>query len=155
MEKSNIGGLLTTMRTIYGALLIGLLSAAFFLFPEMKSYDVNFEEGDFLAYIIPAALFAAIFLGEFLFKRTIAEVKDQKDLTKKFTAYQTGMLLRLAPVEGVAFFSIFQLQENSNAIFLYAAGAAILYLIYLFPSKARISKELRLSEADKRLLNNA
>jgi hypothetical protein len=154
MEKPNISTLLKTLTMIHSFLLGGVLLIAYLLFPEMKSYNVVFEEGDFIAYIVPAALFLAIFIGDFLFKKKVNEVKDRKELTEKFGTYQTAILMRIAPLEAVALFSIIQLGNTSNALFLYVSAVAVLYMFYLFPTKGRIAKELQLSNSDRRLLDN-
>jgi hypothetical protein len=105
-----------------------------------------------MVYVVPAMLFAAIFLGDLLFKKTINEAKE-KELPAKVMTYQTAMLMRLAPLEGVAFFSLIQLGQTSNALFLYVLSVAMAYMLYLAPTRARISKELQLNNSEQREFN--
>jgi hypothetical protein len=152
MEKPTIAAQLKTMMIIYGALLMGLAFGTFILFPEMESYNATFDEDNIMVYVVPAMLFAAIFLGDLLFKKTINEAKE-KELPAKVMTYQTAMLMRLAPLEGVAFFSLIQLGQTSNALFLYVLSVAMAYMLYLAPTRARISKELQLNNSEQREFN--
>ncbi len=153
-EKANPKAQIKITFQIFIALLAGLILAAYYLFPEIESYkiDINNTE-DIVMYIIPLGLIVAILLGSILFQSNIKQALSNECLSNKLATYQTGMLMRLAPLEGIAFLSIFQFSDSKNVIYLIIEVIAILYIIFLVPTKSRIIKELQLSETHKRQLN--
>ena len=126
------------IQIIYGSLIFGVLVA--FNFTADFSNLVFFNDNSY-AYILPIALIAVILLSNFLFKKTIKDIKETDSLFTKITKYQTANIMRGAPLEAFAFFAIF---TNTSFVVL-----AILVMLYYFPSKNKFENIITLSTEEK------
>lgn len=80
----------------------------------------------------------AVLFGNAMYKMNLKKVTSEATLLQKWTTYQTACIIRWAMLEAAAFFILFVRKE-----FLMVGILLILYMAYLYPSKARMESDLK------------
>ena len=124
-----------------------------FLFINDFKVEISFNATDILSFIIPSFLFVSIFLGKFLFKKNISEIKKTETLSKKLGSYQTAFIIQAAIAEGVTILAIIIYGQNVNLLFLAVSLVSLLYYLTLKPSKEKIINDLQLNIEERQSLN--
>lgn len=125
----------------------------FVLYDPNKVVDQKDSFGLILEVIVPLFSVISVFLGNFMFKKSIKETNEKSELEDKLSIYQKASLVKWSNVLGSVFLAIvaYYLTSRNNFI-LYALMLGV-FLIYLRPLKSRIIEELKLSDDHIKVLN--
>jgi hypothetical protein len=143
----------TLNRIIYFALLIGMLlflTIAVLISEVELLFFIDFNEPLFL--IVPVVMFGCIAASNFIPKKFVQQVKNEKDLTKKTTVYNTSSIIKYALIEGPVLLSIVGFIVGHSLYFLIFTALGILYFVTLKPSPLKIVKALDLSYDERKEL---
>lgn len=150
---NNAGPAFSSFKIMHRAMFIGqlvFLGVLFFLVyrkmvsPPLAAQDKIFQ--------VIAVVFSAVafFAGNELFKKRLAAIKDDIDLTLKgkFEKYRSACIIQWALLEGAVLFSGICFFLAGNYAFL--ALAAVLALLFMLqaPDKNKMALQLGLSSAD-------
>jgi hypothetical protein len=91
---------------------------------------------------------SAISAGLFVFNSSMKLTASESDVSKKFQIYRGAMIVRAALFEGAAFFAIVNLLLFGHFIFIVISLACLGIMAMYFPSRNRISKEMKLKVED-------
>jgi hypothetical protein len=134
-----------TTVIIHLALFMGQVMFAALVLLRCKQPFLNLKPGnDVLFYLSPALVLFGIFVGSFLFKKSVAKLREKTSLGEKLTAYQTAFIKRCALAEGASMFGIVCMLLTSNTYYLIVVGVNILYFIIIRPTKFKIQDDLNL-----------
>lgn len=138
---------LKTLRILHFALLAGMiffsLVALFLFYNGLEPIDVELSRA--FTYIIPIFVVSGYVASHLLFKNRMGVARSAKYLTEKLTHYRAAFIVRLALLEGPAFFAIVAYMLTSELIFLGWAAIIIVYFITLWPTPAKIVADLALN----------
>lgn len=138
---------LKTLRILHFALLAGMiffsLVALFLFYNGLEPIDVELSRA--FTYIIPIFVVSGYATSHLLFRNRMGVARAAKDLTEKLTHYRAALIVRLALLEGPAFFAIVAYMLTSELIFLGWAAIIIVYFITLWPTPAKIVADLALN----------
>ena len=137
-----------TNQIIHLALLTGQLMFAVVTYSITSPKGIihfTFQNNDAFTSVAILLAVGGFFLGNFLFKQELNSATEKSSLREKLMAYQTGLIKRLAPMEGGSLFSIVVFMLTGNLFFLLIAGLIIFYFITLRPTKGKIQTDLSLS----------
>lgn len=104
-----------------------------FTLEQLKGQEIDSE--DLVYLIVPIAAF---FLSNFMFKSQLKQVDSKASLEENFPAYQTASIIRLAILEGAAFFIL--LMKPDLLIF---GILIILYLAFLRPTEEKMRSDIQ------------
>ena len=127
---------LKPIKIIHLALCFGV-AIAYAVLVDFKTLEfLNFnaiETTDYIFILVPVA---AILLGNFLYTQQLKSADKNLKLEEKIGVYQTAMLIRLALLEGAAFFILFIKKELIIlGLFL------IFYMLFLRPSENAMKRD--------------
>lgn len=152
---SNFKNFSKVLTLIHFAIVGGLIVSFIFL-TNLASGDelppLSFTQQP-IEFILPVALIGAIALGRFLSKNILSKLKPEDRLQKKLATYQTTHLIKIALLEGVAFFSIFS-SDKTNSFNLVIAVLALVILLTLIPTKEKIESSIPIHAEDQLYLRN-
>jgi hypothetical protein len=121
------------LKTMHLFLVAGL-AMAYFLIGDLESMNfLEYKEiaaSNFIYIVVPII---AIILGNYLYKDQLKNVDKRLKLAEKIGTYQTASLIRLATIEGAAFFILLY-----NTEFILIGMLLILYLLFLKPSEQKM-----------------
>lgn len=146
----------TSLKIIHFALTAGI---AFFMLIaivlQFTGFEPELKEMEMI--LLGITVFAAIsgvFTGNLLFRKRLEQLVELKSLKEKLTGYQSALILKLALVEGPAFFSLVAYLLTANLLF----PAITLVLIFVFilyaPGKDKLISDLDLSRKESEIFNN-
>lgn len=134
-----------TLTMIYMMLLSGLLFFGALMFFQFKGdFTPSFDTSDTLLLIYPVIVIGAVLLSQFLSKKLLAEADKKPDLKSKLQSYQTATIIRLAILEGPAFFGLVMGLSSGNTTYVAIAGVLVFFMILNKPSRSKIESELNL-----------
>jgi hypothetical protein len=140
---------LIVTRLICISMISGLLiflAAAIYLASE--KYHFSADLSDPLIITLLFLSITAIPAGQFLSKRALPDPDSNDTLQNKFPKYQKGLILKMAPCEGVGLFSIVIFLIEANLISFVFLFIALSVMILYFPTPSKIGSELNLSESE-------
>jgi hypothetical protein len=106
---------------------------------EMRGLETTF------LYIVCIFFVFGIISSFVIYRKRVGDLTNQQDLTSKMTGYRGAFIVRLALLEGPAFFAIVVAFLTGNLLFLVFAGIIAVYMIYLRPSKETVARDLGLN----------
>jgi len=109
---------------------------------------------DIFKYFMPFCVLGGIIASIIISKAKLKEARKRDTLKQKLEDYQTLTIVKLAILEGQAFFAIVVFMITGSLIFLGYGLIVTLFFLTQFPMKIKIVEELNLNESDKRLLEN-
>ncbi|TDO05029.1 hypothetical protein [Sunxiuqinia elliptica] len=136
---------LKSLRTIYGALIVGVVLFALIAIALTLKGGVKQEDPGFAQILLIVATLTALVnipMGLSLFKRRTATISDEP-LKNKIEIYRSAMIIRTAILEGNGFFFIVCYILTGATVFLIELLAIIVLMIYFFPTSSRLSKEMQ------------
>ncbi len=133
-----------------GQLLFGL--AALSITPQ-KGIDVSNTKDVFL-FVVPAMAVGCFALSTFLFKKNLNIAVNKATLKEKLMFYQSALITRFAPLEGVSLLWIVTYMQTGNLLFIIISGLTALYFLSLRPTKDKIENDLDLGYEDKMLFDS-
>ena len=108
------------------------------------TYAVTAEFIQIMSYLVPAIMIGALFGSNFLFKNRLKEIKKMVTPDEKLMAYRSVFIIRNAIPEMAAFLSVVAFLLAGDNRFLAAAGVMLAWLIFIFPTRLRISNDLEI-----------
>ncbi|MFC7358417.1 hypothetical protein ACFQO1_12015 [Jejudonia soesokkakensis] len=146
--------LLSVIHLVFFGIVLAFAVFAFF-FSENVGLELE-EVNGFFIIGIPVLLIGSIVLGNFLFKKILAQAHDKIALKEKLQIYQISTFIRYVLVEGPALFALMALILTGNLVYLLLASICLVYLYYLKPGKEKIKQDLQLSgEALRKFTNDS
>lgn len=133
-----------------GQLLFGL--AALSITPQ-KGVDITNTKDVFL-FVVPIVAIGSFALSAFLFKTNLNTAVNKATLKEKLTIYQSALITRFAPLEGVSLLGIVTYMQTGNLLFIIISALTALYFLSLRPTKDKIENDLNLSYEDKILFDS-
>jgi hypothetical protein len=137
------------LRLMYFAMIAGCviyLIVVFMVSTEKFFFKVDFS--DPLQITLLVLSISAIPFAYFYSKNIFNKVSLNDKLDKKFSEFQTGIIIRLAACEGVAFFSVINLLLTGNLFNIVFFVFALLVILLNYPSPERIGQEINLSASE-------
>lgn len=136
---------LSVLTLIYITILLGLL----FLTVHSLFRDGNptvglAGSGDIGVYMVPLIAMIGYFGGNFIFNRTLINIKNKDDVTQKSISYIRVAALRYGFLGLPALIGILTYRENNNIFYLVIVASLILYLFKLRPSRKKMIGDLDL-----------
>jgi len=144
-------------QIIHLALLAGQLMFVVLVYaatPPKGGIIFTFKNDDIFTYIALLLAVGGFFLGNFMFKQELNNAANKNTLREKLLVYQTGLIKKLALMEGASMFSIVAFMQTGNLFFLTIAGLIILYFITLRPTKDKVQTDLSLSYDEQMEMGN-
>ncbi|MDO6491147.1 MAG: MFS transporter [Cellulophaga sp.] len=125
-----------TLKIIHLAITFGVVLIYFTLgdITALKSFKV--PALDAYSVVFLALPLIAVFASNFVFKNTLKQAKDIKELKDKFGVYQTASIIRWAILEGAAFIILFLKPD-----FMLFGLLIILYMVFLSPTLDKIKND--------------
>jgi hypothetical protein len=133
-----------------GQLLFGI--AVLSITPQ-KGIDVSNTKDVFL-FVVPAMAIGCFALSAYLFKTNLNIAINKTTLEEKLMIYQSALITRFAPLEGLSLFGIVTYMQTGNLLFIIISGLTALYFLSLRPTKDKIENDLNLSYEDKILFDS-
>jgi len=146
-----VGVAFKSMKMIFFALLAGQIAAVVFTQSFEVDTNISFEAIPKIYWIIVAL---AIILSIFMFKNALKPALKDPSLKTKIATYRVAMIIRFALLEGPVFILLFAFADNNSNIHLFFIAILLAYFASLFPSKARVARELQLDLKDQQVLEN-
>ena len=144
-EYINSKSVLRSIRVIYFALILGLLSFLSVTFLISQDFRFAFDKNDPVLFANLILFISAIPLGYLVPQSIWKRIEKDLPLQDKLLKYQTGFLIRLATCEGVGLFSIVGFLISNNLFYLVLTGIILLIIFYYFPSLGKLELQLDLS----------
>jgi hypothetical protein len=150
----NSKSVLRTVRVLYFALILGILSFLAVTFLISQGFKFAFEKSDPIIFANIILFILAIPIGYLVSQAMWKKIEKDLPLKDKLLKYQTGFLIRLATCEGVGLFSIVGFLLSNNLIYLVLTGIILLIIVYYFPSLEKLGLQLDLNYAELDELKN-
>lgn len=154
MSVTTPKSMLRTISIIHIALIMGVISFTAILVLPFESFEGEFvsEESNIMLIINSIQAMFAYLVGNMLFRMQINKASE-KPLKEKLMAYQTGLIIRMALLEGTALTSAVFYSNTNNPVFLVISGLVMVYFFLLRPTHSKIEYELNLSNEEKVIFN--
>ncbi|NJB36090.1 hypothetical protein [Croceivirga sp. JEA036] len=134
-----------TLTIIHIVLIGGTLAFSTFLYLSSKNQGVTVpQQESILLYVLPTLAAIAIFLGNYIFKQKIEKARNLPSIQKKCSAYLPASIIRYALLEGAALLNIAGYTLEGYPIYITITGTLILYMLWLRPTREKVSKDLML-----------
>jgi hypothetical protein len=147
-EHINSKSVLRSIRIVYFALILGILSFLAVTFLISQDFKFVFDKSDPIIFANLILFTLAIPIGYLVSQGMWKKIEKELPLKDKLLKYQTGFLVRLATCEGVGLFSIVGLLLSNNLIYLVLTGLVLLIIFFYFPSLEKLELQLDLNYAD-------
>ncbi|MEM6806617.1 MAG: hypothetical protein AAF696_34775 [Bacteroidota bacterium] len=105
--------------------------------------------------IIVAVLCMAYVVNKLVLGKQLAVARELEDLEDKLHTYRSINIIRSAMLEGATLVSLVFFFVSGEEVFFYMSLIVLLFLLLIFPSQARITKELELNESEQRTFRKA
>ena len=150
LVKQKVGA----MKVIHTALLVGQIAFAVVMLLQSTGGEYSLESLDttYLS-IVSVLTLSGYLLGRVLYKRQIEKAVIKPTLELKLTGFQTGLVIRMALMEGPCLVSMLYYSFTGNIVYLAIAGLIIAYFISLRPSREKIQNDLSLSDEERMMFH--
>jgi hypothetical protein len=141
---------LKTIGVIHLALILGQVMFGVLIICQTRQSILFIPKANDSFFIVAIILtITAIAGGTFWFKQNIDNATSKDSLKQKLMVYQTAFIKRFALLDGASLFAIVVSSVRGNLFYLLIAGAIILFMLVLRPTKDKIENDLNLSYDDK------
>ena len=144
--EPNFRSAVFAVRVLYAALIVSLLIfAAVLVFSSMVETGIatgNDLTGQILLAVFSFLGIVLIWTGFSLYKKKMKGIEDHK-IEERIRRFRTAMILRAVTQEATVFMFIIGYMITSSLYFVIGAGVALLFLLYHFPGKNTISREVK------------
>jgi hypothetical protein len=122
---------------------------------EGKTSPSDFTELRFPFTVIGFTLALAAFYGNFyIFRKKLAEIQANTQLSEKMLQYRSACIIRWAILEVPSFFALVTYFLTGYIVLMVIVAAIIFYFLLVKPSAERAIAELELTDKEKLVLNN-
>ena len=133
---------------IHGALCLGLLIFAAYIYLQNETYNTTTDSNDILIYIVPTLAMAGYFGCNYLYRIILQRIQKSDSLVTKLGRYQVAILIKYALIEAPAFLSLFAYFISANPLYLAIAFSLTVYLFFQRPRLNKIEVELDLNKEE-------
>lgn len=140
---------LQQIKIIYFAIVAGIiLYLAVVLFVRTGTYffKVNLTDPMFVGLIFLSLI--AFPAGYYYSGKVMRKIGADDSLEKKLQVYKTGLIIRLACCDGIAFFALICLLLTNNTFSLLFFFLAIIALRRFYPTAEKIANEIGVSQSE-------
>ena len=116
--------------------------------PELKELEM------ILLGVTAVAAFSGIFAGNMIFRKRLEQLIELKNLNEKLTGYQSALIVKLALIEGPAFFTVVAYLLTTNVLFPVIAVFLVVVMVLSAPRKDKLITDLNLSMKETSILEN-
>jgi len=136
-------------RLIYFALITGCLAYMVLIF-YLAAGKIIFKPDmrDPLILSIVFLCCTTIPFGFFFSKKTCKKINSAELLVKKYSIYQTGLIVKLATCEGITLISAGLFLFTRNLFFVIFFLIALIIMIMYYPTPDKIGKEINLTQSE-------
>ena len=140
-----------TLTIVHMALVGGIVffsfTMEFLILNGINSTEMSELSTTFL-YVVSGFVAFGFIASYLIYRKRVRDLKDESELINKMTGYRSAFIVRLALLEGPAFFTIVIVFLTGNSLFLLFAGLIVGYMIYLRPTKEAVANDLELNPDD-------
>ncbi len=147
-EHSDSRSVLSSIRVLYFAMIIGLLSFLAVTFLISQDFKFYFDKSDPVIFANLILFFLAIPAGYLVSKVIWGKIEKDLPLKDKLLKFQPGFLIRMGTCEGVGLFSIVGLLLSDNLIYLVFTGIILLIIFYYFPFPEKLELQIDLNQTE-------
>ncbi len=140
------------LALVSGTLLFGIIS--YLLFVIDKSSNEFTEISGYFLFLVPIVFIAGLLASYLVYKNKLSSLIEINNLNEKLAYYRGAFLVRLAILEGTAFFAIVSVMLTNNIIFLLFAGLIIIIMIYYKPTRKSIIIDMQLNQQEIVIIEN-
>jgi hypothetical protein len=115
--------------------------------PKLKELEVIFIG------ITTVVVISGIFAGNMIFRKRLEQLIELKNLDEKLTGYQSALIVKLALIEGPAFFTVVAYLLTANILFPAIAVLLVFVMVLSAPRKDKLISDLNLSLTESNVLN--
>lgn len=115
--------------------------------PELKELEM------ILLGVTAVAAISGIFAGNLIFRKRLEQLIELKNLDEKLTGYQSALIVKLALIEGPAFFTVVAYLLTANMLFPAIAVLLVFVMVLSAPRKNKLISDLNLSLTETNVLN--
>ncbi len=158
MEQSQLttGEYLKALKVIHIGLTAGvvlfLIIAVVLQFtvfePELKELEM------ILLGVTAVAAISGIFAGSIIFRKRLEQLIELKNLDEKLTGYQSALIVKLALIEGPAFFTVVAYLLTANILFPAIAVLLVFVMVLSAPRKDKLITDLNFSTKETSVFEN-
>lgn len=156
-ENNTINNLIRLIQIIAGAMILG--PTLFLIFTSYINYttnpEVDIELSEIFGIVILIIGFSSFIISHFLYKKHIKAIDKTAAIREKLGKLQLATIIRLAPLEGTALFSIISFFVTNNINLQYFGIAVLVIMVLYFPTKTRIAEDSKLNEEEYRELKKS
>jgi len=142
------------LQLVYMILLQGLLLFMFLVYFQSKDTFFKLDLIDSNIVIGIIVVLAALVISFFLYRFLLIKISDSKGLKNKLEKYTTAFIVKMAILEGGAFFNLVMFLNTANKSFLIFSALLLLAMMMSFPGVDKIEKALGLSKQERLYLQN-
>ncbi|WP_430412559.1 hypothetical protein [Kordia sp.] len=134
-----------SLSIIHMTLLAGMiLFGGFVLFQFSGGITPALDTNDTLLLVFPVIVVVAILASQAIFKKLIVATESKTDLKSKLVGYQTATIIKLALIEGPAFFGIVLSMTTGNTAYIAIAIVLVIYFLLQKPTLTKVERDLKL-----------
>lgn len=142
MQKKKVS--LKSIQIMHVFLCLGVVFVGIFL-GDFSAEEWRLEAGNNNELMLIVGLpVVAMVIGQVIFNKQIEDANTLESFEEQLQAYQSAHIIRIALLEGVAMFIAVYTQFSGELVPLMMFLILIGRMGFLFPTKARIEKELKL-----------
>ncbi len=146
-----------TIKIVHIAIVIGVvLFTIVSLIRRIIGFEpVGYEIDKVLLILVPIFVLIGIFASNFVFKKILNEIREKSNFKEKMEKYRSALIIKLALIEGPAFFAIISFLLTGNYIHLGLTVILIIVLLIYKPNKTKLVNELELVKKESDLIYNS
>lgn len=149
-NKFTPAGFLKIMSFLHLGIAATPIVLGILFYTQSKGAQLNFDNsGDMFIAIVPVIAIGSIFIGDFIFRKTLGSLPKNTSLRDKLAKFQTTSMIKYALLEGAALFAIVIFSNTQNLTYLIIGAFLIFYLLLQRPTKDKIERILELKGEEK------
>ncbi|WP_282014319.1 hypothetical protein [Marinifilum flexuosum] len=156
--KQNFKQYLRGLNIIHGALLFGQITFAgitIFITQMNGATAPDAELEDIFFILVPIFFIGCFLASQIIVPKRLEASRKEKDLNSKLGVYRSTQIIKLAMIEGAAFFAIIANLLFANFLFIGFAVLLMCLFATYFPTKEKLIRELELNRDEQNLLDDA
>lgn len=137
-----------TLNIIYFAMLMGMVIFLTIVVVALKPQ--NAPGFNTIIYVFYAVSFASVFFSSFMYRIRSNAAQTLNSLQEKLAHYRSGVIVRLALVEGPIIFGIVLYLLSGKFLVLALTFMLLVYFVFIRPTKDKAIKDLNLKGEEAR-----
>jgi hypothetical protein len=153
-EHLNARSVLRSIRVVYFAMILGILSFLSVTFLISRDLKFIFDKNDPIFYANLILFILAVPSGFYVSQTMWKKINQDLPVKEKLLKYQSGFIIRMATCEGVALFSIVGFLLSDNLLYGIITATILLIIYSYFPSSEKLELQLDLTQTEIDELKN-